>query len=648
MNTVLQAMGLKTYHRLSVLDPGRQSMAEPLGQTPGVVEGRRILEAPRPRYWRFCEPPRLSRDPRAARFSRLTVGSHVATSESTIDALLAACEPTALELNRLVEGGSRDPLVLSEQDVWKKITIQVGTNFAWFVPPISKGLDAQALDPAFEKAARIVVKRFKRASEATGLGPETPDPSGTQSGFPFFTSHPAAKAAGCALWAGDYARTLDKGRSWCSNHGLPDEFAFANGLGGRSGPVYKWTPEWYPTASGWRADTETRGYMQRNRVVQMSPLVINYMLRPFYRTLHDARKTLIGQWRTGREDVRLHLGSKFNYEADVSGFDNGVTIIHQATLASVIAEEWPALAKLADTWFRCEQHALITPSFTLNSAFCAAVVMAGGISSGLKPTSEIGTMIADILSVATLMKMGFDVAQWPEVPGVRISNQGDDVRISSDVALDTAQWTESFQQMGFSCELRPGWVFLAKHLFPDGRMVPVAGRLVQQTISNEHEKIGKHGLGLQYLGFLARFEGSEHHHPFLSSAVWSAIKEVEWIAELRCSSVAAVRTRLLEPDCQRTIAASLVNAAVDKSMEAILKDAAHSPTAAAIVAMARKLGWSDARVLSDDLRLDYAVKSIVHDWSQFDKDDLLARAEAAAFQGPAAWDALYAHILGKI
>jgi hypothetical protein len=90
-------------------------------------------------------------------------------------------------------------------------------------------------------------------------------------------------------------------------------------------------------------------------------------------------------------------------------------------------------------------------------------------------------------------------------------------------------------EVGLTCELIPGDGFLARHLTRSLDGIPIAGRIVQQTMSNEHERFGPEALGIHYLGFIARTEGSEALPSVLQDAAWQVIKHARWVRDLAAS-----------------------------------------------------------------------------------------------------------------
>lgn len=652
-----EADKLTNLHRVSVRDPGLRPLDTRL-EASSLWPQRLCVHGPRPSFWRFADLPDPRKDPRHSAFQLASGASDVLSSSTAVKHWIAGAQPIVDDLVSALEAAPHDPIACSELGAWKKLTIQAGHPIFSHIPAANSEPRYLPIPSTFVECLRHVIRIYRAAYEeyvdVEGQPKDSPDPSTTSGGFPLFVTHPAAKVAGATLGYhhGSYLRCLDAAGEWVRAMGLPDAFALANGMGFRSGPVYKWLPIWQPDGSGgWHATHEWRGYAQRRRIIQMSPYPVNRLLRPFFSMLHAARTRIPGLWRTGSEDADRVAGHTHHYEADISGYDLSVQVQLQALVASLLAEEWPAISGPAATWLIAEQRGLIGPSWRLRQGECAYTTSIGATSSGLKPTAEIGTLIATAATRYALHLQGDDFRKWPWTSTFVSLHQGDDARVSGAETLDPDSWQRAYADVGLDCELIPGYTFLARLHWPDGHLSPLTGRLVQQTVSNEHERKGPDALGLLYLGFIARTEGVTGCPQHLLEPAWELIRGVEWVQRLMkwhsLSSIADLRHHLMtHPNAKAVIEASIRAAASDSWLVAHARDAAHSLTSRAITALAVQRGWDASRFVSADFTCEH-VCNAVSSLPLSQRRDMLWRLTEGATSGKAALDTMWVDLLSK-
>jgi hypothetical protein len=437
----------------------------------------------------------------------------------------------------------------------------------------------------------------------------------------------------------------DHARAWTQKRGLHDRCALANGIGKRQGPLYKARYVWELDAGRWQAVAKAAGAASRNRVIQMAPYCVNMTLRRWFAVLHEARRVIRGLWRTGNEDAMLHIGANFQYEADISGYDTSVTWQLQASLVDAFRAEWPEMAGDAATWFAAEQRGLIGPSWSRNPATCSIYSPVGGTSSGLKSTAEVGTIFAVAATVLALRDQGLKWQEWPNIPGVATSHQGDDVRVSSYVPFDIPAWADSYAKVGLNCELIEGWVFLSRHHTPDGALIPLAGRIVQQTMSNEHEPTDGDPEGILLLGLVARSTGWHLIPAELRQHVNRCIRHAEWMQRLGLPSIEAARAYASTTEGLALIERSVSQRAALPWLLAQQRDAEHSDAA--------RRAWSllqpflKNRDLASLDRTTHQVAWRVASESRAVRDDLLTEIEDAVVGGSKSEDEMWASLVAR-
>lgn len=553
-----------------------------------------VKQVSRPLQWSMAGPPQVTRDPRHPRFSRVKAHSVTVQTEGDVDGWLDAAAAQFAVLEAQADGPLQRFLI-SELPVWRKQSVQRGMLMSAFTGTQGPGYGTLTLPGVVHDIARHVVSVYKRYYRPFVSGS---DPSTTNSGWPCFQSGPAAKLVGMLPFTDQMtsAQASDLAQAFSVQVGLPVEAAGAYGFATRSGPMYKPAPEFLLRSGSWVATEERTGNWQRNRVVQMAWAGSNRRLRRLFDHFHSARMNIPGLWRKGDADWSyIHGFGAYMYEGDISGFDTSLVPELQAVLADAIAFSWPELSADAEFWLWSEALPLIGPDYNLDSRGASVVSVGGGIRSGSKFTAEQGTAIATVCDLYGLHRLGYDYREWPLSDKFRTVHQGDDILTSTKKKLDPHAYSAACLELGLKVDLIEGQVFLSRHQLPTGS-APLSGRLVQQTMSNEHERTGKGALGIAYLGYIARTHGASLLPAELQSAAWSVISEAAWVRGLPAaarSGLLPLREYLMsDPGIADIIGDALKSTEGSDWLTIAMREAEHSSTAVQIVKFAEKVGVS--------------------------------------------------------
>lgn len=580
------------YHRLTAGVPSLTL------STPVPIEaselGLTVTQVRRPDAWQFAAPPNPLRDPRHPAFTRFRPGSLVLPDDATVsDALQEVTAGYELVKSHADEPG----LWTSEQASWKKFTMQRGTAGFWFVQRQS----GSSLMSSFPEVVRDIAVQvaITYAVHAQSTDSSRPDPADTNPGWPTFTAHPLGKLCSNLLVEREFVGLQRNAAELAHRVHIDEATILANGLGGRSGPLYKDTALLRFTGTAWEQIGTWKGYAQRNRVVQMSAAASNWMLKPLFNLLHGARARIPGLYRVGDNDY--HLANKFTYryESDISGFDISVTRELQVLVSWALARAMPHLANDLQTWLAVETLGLITPSWALNYGLATLEKFRGGTRSGVKTTAEAGQLYSVIATLYALSLHGFDVTAWPHGQDFAIVVQGDDVLVSVNRPLDADAWAQAYATLGLKAELIKGDMFLSRHMSTEGLSAPVGGRIVQQTLSNEHEPVGEESttIGILALGFIARTEGSERLPLELQRSVGQACSHARWLSKYGVQTGQAVPVSTLRGMLMRSplvkvdIDAALRERVGESWLATQVREAEHSPAARLIVQWATDHGY---------------------------------------------------------
>jgi hypothetical protein len=503
----------------------------------------------RPQQWRIL-PPDTKRDARHFKFKRVNEQSNVVKSE---EQLLNWLNDGWKGYESLLVNQSINELILNtELPHWRKLTNQKGVQISSHIARQGPGYTGMNIPQDFIKVCRFVLSKY---AFYTGEVVHRPDPAETNCGWPTMaTNNPAGKVVGRLLVHPDdrTSNILTMCRQFSQIAGLPEKAYLGYGLARRSGPVYKDLPLLkYKAGNVWSEIGTWKGCYQRNRTVQMSSAGANDKLHKLYERLNGARRRINGLWHEGGGNMNLLRGYDFHVESDLSGFDTTVSPELQDLLREELTTAFPDLDDTIGFWRVMENRPLLSPSWNLDRDSISILSYDGGTRSGLKMTSEIGTLISLCAVLFSLQQQGFDYTKWPKVNNeFAVLILGDDVRLSSSRRIDPTGWEESHALIGLKAEIVEGHGFLSRHASPFLEDAPIGGRIVQQTMSNEHEVMGEKYLGLQYLGFFARTAGYEVLPKEIQNLVWNCVKHANWIiklqSETRLRSIEDVRYHIQE------------------------------------------------------------------------------------------------------
>jgi hypothetical protein len=582
------------YHQLTANEPFVSIGTERELQTPQSL-GLTAQDVRRPDAWQFAAPPNPLRDPRHAEFTRFRPGSLVLPDDAHVaDALATVAEQYEHVKSRADTAG----LWTSEQASWKKFTMQRGTAGFWFVQRQSGGDLESAIPPRIRDIVIQIATTY--AVNASAADESRPDPADTNPGWPTFTAHPLGKLCSNVLVEPRFEGLLDNATTLARRLHLDEPSVLANGLGGRSGPLYKDTPLLRFNGSGWETYGTWKGYSQRNRVVQMSAAASNWMLKPLFNVLHGARSRIPGLWRTGNQDFELANRFKHRYESDISGFDVSVTRQLQVLVSWALASVMPHLKQDLSSWLFVETLGLITPHWGMQFGLATLERFKGGTRSGVKTTAEAGQFYSLTATLYALHLHGFDVSEWPHSGHFTVVVQGDDVIVSTDRPLDPVTWAKAYAAIGLKAELIEGDMFLSRHMSTERSSAPVAGRIVQQTLSNEHEPIGEmdETVGILALGFIARAEGAERLPQDLQRMAAKACSHASWFKRYGIDPstkmlLSDMRSALLRSDeVRKDIDVALRARMGEDWLTEQAREAEHSPAAKLVVEWALRHGYA--------------------------------------------------------
>jgi len=587
----------------------------------------------RPDGWQFAAPPKAEKDPRWPTFSRYSPSSAVLPSEQAVDDALSEVRDAQLQVEAHAE---EDAVWVSEQGPTRKFTIQKGTTSSWFVQAQSGPPPERPLPPIVGRIAAHVAAVYASQIPDPDHRPD-PDPADTNPGWPTFMRrphNPLGKLVSLALATGNWAATFELASTLNTRLGFPAEAVLGNGLSGRSGPVYKDLPLLAHQGGAWRPVGSWKGYAQRNRVVQMTPAVVNWELKPLFNWFHEARKLIPGLWHAGIADAVHIQGRRFTFESDISGFDTSVSRPLQTLLAWAVGRVRPDFRGVLNAWQKAESLPLITPHWNLIHGLCSIETFIGGTRSGVKTTAEAGTFYALVATLFALYLHGMDPFMWPYMPDASVLIQGDDVLVAADIQLDADTWADAHERLGLKAALVRGDLFLSKHMSL-GIGAPVGGRIVQQTLSNEHEPLGDPTIsqGLLALGFMARCERSALLPPKLRQLVGKQCRHAFWTRKYPIlhhgpPDIAKMATDLSrDATARQDIHFSLEQSVGTEWLTQQWRDREHSPAAAAVVAWALARGLQPGR---DAISLAQTTERLAKSIQAWPIPDRLAWATDAA------------------
>lgn len=543
------------------------------------------VNAARPMPWRFTMRPDPAKDPTSADFARVDPRSVIISSEDDMDTVLNE----AWDCYGALESYVKDANILAgEADIWKKITVQRGWRTSRILVDMSpEDIDIPGL---WVDTLKVVLKRYQYSFVEAPI-PESP--MDTNAGWPIFTTGYHAKAASALLYLSrDVEELHDLNLEFASRLSLPKAGVNGFGLNFRQGPRYKEEPFMQHAGAGmWTATHSYAGISPRARQVFMGPYGSAIALNELLRALQGGRRGIPGLWSAGDTMYTIvanadALGYDIR-EADISGYDLTVRRSIQRVVREQLIRQYPELRFEIDLWFYLEGRPVIGPAVDLGPGLTVWKTY-GCTHSGIRLTSEIGTLITTTTALYALQKTGFPDAinQWKS-GDLMLLISGDDILIGMKKLPSAEDWAAAWMEVGFDCELSVGRRFLMKHRI-GRRAIPVGGRIVQQTVSNEHEPTGKYASIISLLGLVARWDVGPP--PEVVPLVDRVLRHTNVYTRWGLSSGAEAAKRLKQPDAQELLQDALTALANDPWMKMLVRDAPHRPSAAAELAILRQIG----------------------------------------------------------
>lgn len=420
--------------------------------------------------------------------------------------------------------------VASNEDIIKKAsiirTVQAGWWTASYRGRESKDRSAFKLSiSAHIKAFEILSRTSRFQSEMVKLWDEGGDPVYTNSGYPFYAAdkdkegRPLTKLRSVELLKNavpkskmNFTSMLDIVNATSSLTGIYNRPWAASSIR-RSQATGSKTLNCFDVTNHGMVSRFTVNSFNSIRVAFAVPYTYNINISPFFCLLKAYRKLLPGCYHDGdsrqRRLNRLRAHSRgaggrlWLAESDYSNYDRSIPIDIVEELLSAFANRMVNGLYYKDAaMFLHKGISIIWPDYHsdergIGHAFAPPSL---GLLSGVKSTSEIGTIINSVIVGQSLA----DAYGWSEDQLVRYLTMyasaepgsgpekalmlGDDLLFVADTYKELRTVTKSFVETapkaGVDAELIPGNRFLMRHM-SDGEDTPVPMRVRQNSLSNE-------------------------------------------------------------------------------------------------------------------------------------------------------------------
>lgn len=349
---------------------------------------------------------------------------------------------------------------------------------------------------------------------------------------------------------------LERLYAWGVSLGIPvPEMTFAPMVSYRRGAKgHKPQDAWFFNGYEYESTHEIESAYANERLVFMAAWVWNLIKSAASYVLKSFRKKKVGMYHSpDRAAVyipKLQAQGTKSYESDFSNYDLTIPNFLMVHTMRQFAMEVPQFAwefELTALWL--ENTGVIYPSYSSQEPGAITFFKGPvGLVSGDILTSEIGS----VLSIASNL---YALEKWiPNVVNDWISNkfvalvQSDDFLTTTNVIIDSEEYTTRMAEVGFVAKWKPGMMFLKK-LLPVGDMqqyykpgfpitgVPLLSRQPQQTMFNEQDYTGKPDAIIR-LALLSRMEHLDFNPTYsanlrskwekilLSRPVYAPLKEV--------------------------------------------------------------------------------------------------------------------------
>jgi hypothetical protein len=524
-------------------------------------------------------------------------------SEQQIETALDWCGGAASWIERKLE--TLDPLsldakvLLGELEHLKKATVQKGFFEGYFAPPPSPP-EIELPQWYMDHLTQVLSLYFSDVADPHVQ--QIPEPQvviDTSAGWPVFIPGIAAKVLSASFYMRDHSvmEARELAQKWATSKGLDHISAFANAYGTRLGTLSKFTRDWKPTERSFVSDSESISTHARRRQIYMAPIVQFLALKDFTRCAKATRKYRIpGAWHTGEDDT-VHMMRTASVpgewmEADISGYDTNVSRSHHKAFLDIWRRVHPESARWAEDYYTVDGMGTIFPhpgGHTMDNRSAMFVSRRGLLSSGMLPTAEMGNIYHLPIIFELAKRCGFKEPKYALVNGqFAILIQGDDLLIKMR-GLTPEIMKDTYAEAGFTVKAVKALRFLMRHRLPT-TWYPVGGRIIQQTMWGEHEPTGKWGLPLAVLGLAARW-GDKGPHPIVKDLITEGLR----LTNLSKHGVydGPTANRWLQSDFgSQLLNRALTSLASSSWGASIYHDAPYSTSAAAIVELAARLGYS--------------------------------------------------------
>lgn len=466
---------------------------------------------------------------------------------------------------------NRDAIMFlnANADIIKKACVVRTVNPGWWAVSY-KGKTSAKPDyftkslNAHKRAFRAVIKSKRFKDILNELAVKAGDPIYSNPGYPFFAAlvdkqaNPVTRIKTVETFAGLHPQSkhwedvLDEIDRRAGKYGMAG-FPLCVGPLRRQQPGYKWQHQFITTAAGLVTAFDERG-VNSQRVAWMVPYTYNLLLTPFQLIMKAFRMMLPGLYHDGpakkyRNDTlkAMHkTGKLYIAEADYSNYDRFIPVdmirelVHEMAGATDNPEYWEKAAM-----YLHDDANLVWPDYSSMSQGNGWLFKPGllGLMSGVKITSETGTMINSVINgqvLANVKGWGEDqlllyLTQYLNAdPGSKKEYyyvQSDDTLLISDTPSELKALGDEFmiavEAAGLKGAVEFGDRFLMRHMQGGGDR-PVPARVWQNTLSNEsppeHMLVFLAGLGARTDGLY----GIKTVDPF-STGVCQAITRAELI-----------------------------------------------------------------------------------------------------------------------
>lgn len=554
-----------------------------------IAGGNVRLDFPNtPRFWRMTRMPNPASYYNNRDFTRVRQASNLVTSEAQVSAILQKAAEIATRLESMK--GTLSPvdemILTGELDSWKKITVQLGH----YPGDILASPSPVALASMPNAWVQIAIKLARLYPDEPLQTPLARTPMNTNGSCPCYVAGFPAKLASAALFQPTAADTMAFSEEVMTRLGLPFQTALAYGYNDRTGPLAKWVRLWKRDDLGnWFSDEEGISLHTRRRLVFMGAMPGILGTRKLAATFKTGRKSLPGLWHEGDTDAQTGMKMHFYRargwvmkEADISAFDTSVNPTMQSTLAEIFRKRWPHYAEEVDFWYLAENLPLLGPSYLADPgqrSGATLITTHGGTKSGHLLTAEIGTFIAMTTLLYGFYKMGYrdPIASWLQGE-ILILDQGDDQLFCAE-RLDPSAIEDAYSEVGLTVKIIDGCRFLSKHVTPDG-LLPVAGRIAQQTCFNEWEPTGRNLIGINVLGVRERWGRGP---AFWLRDVTRDMIGLTNLSQLGINDGPSADDWLKSPVGRDALSTALRTVAGSSYVDKIRRDAPYSSTAAALL-----------------------------------------------------------------